>query len=159
MSRKNDHTLIELLEKVVPDNPSSEFTADVMEQLSLYFEKKLRSDASFQNLLNQDDNNLSCYFTENVLSTINSKHSSRFRPIINKKIGWIFTIAILALTGLSFFIGDGSQVVENSTHYNLSSFIEVLNISSQSVSVLFACSISLSCLLLVDYFFKNRVSH
>lgn len=150
---------MKLIKKVAPENPSKEFTDDVMKQLTVNVEQNLNADVSLTNLLNQIDDSLHPDFTENVLSVINSKYSISFQPIISKKAGRLFAVSMFVLVLLSVLFNNEKQTINVKKTYNLNFIYELIGVSSQSLSILFICIVSFSLLLIADHIIKNRMIH
>jgi len=156
MNTKKDDILITQLKKLNPDHPGIDFTEEVMEQLQLHLEQELSADSAFKNSIGLDVETLSKDFTNNLLLAINKKKSKRVKPVISSKTAWLFAVTMAVLVALSFLV-NGQQTTTNKT-YDLNIIYKLFDLSSQSVTILFMCIVSLSALMLIEYTFKNRWS-
>lgn len=160
MNTRKDKKFAELIiKRTVLDSPSEGFTNAVMEQLSVDVEKELYLNGPFAHFPEREgiESPPSHDFTDTIIFAIDSSGPApKNVPIITKRTGYIFTLGMLSLTWLSFYIKEDTGVPEDTKRYTLNFLFEFIHSSSINFTTIFVCIFSASLLLIIDFVFKNK---
>jgi len=138
------------------EKPSSDFSIQVMQQIAITKKDKALSTLIQRNLLEKP----SADFTANVMTNIDQlEKASIYIPVISKKVWVLIASLFMIVTAYTLITLDTTQSYFTRLEKYTPSFNNDLTFDLPPIltSPLFALSIfSLSALLFLDYFIRNR---
>lgn len=145
-----------LLQKVELEEPSANFTAEIMTEITVQ-NHPIHNPVLKSVLQNEGAEILPEDFTYRVMMAVKSESSPLYKPIITKKGWFVIVCSLIAILILLTLLGNNKPLPRGATSY----FMEMGNVMTtlvKNTSSLFILTfLSVSILLIIDYFLKWNV--
>lgn len=162
MSNKKNDILKIIIQKVELDQPAPNFTDVVMNEVRADAHNEVVINLALKSLLMRSSiERPPADFTYNIMSQVKEHNiKATVKPIISKKAWRLIGIAVVFFVGLLLFSEQTSTSPQGLTPYfiNLGKMLNAILMNVRAVPPLyFITFISVSVLLLVDYFLNIKV--
>jgi hypothetical protein len=158
---QSEHRLKQLIQQSGTDKPSPDFTAIIMEEVMA--QEEIVINPILKSILKRNDRPvLTTDFTRQVMVQIETHQLNKPQPIISRRTWYTAAAALILLISYIVFFGQPTSVSGGVSTYlvitgnGINSLFKMIS----SIQPLYAITfVSLSALVVLDYFLKSRTNH